>query len=97
MIAAAPPEGKPQNHRPQDARHPWYTGAMKTRSPYLVLAALAVLLGTGALAADERDYRQALLEVGTDIRLMCLAAHPDDEDGATLARYRKRFGVGLSP
>lgn len=66
---------------------------MKTRSPYLTLTSLAVLLCTGALAADERDYRQALLDVGTDIRLMCLAAHPDDEDGATLARYRKRFGV----
>lgn len=35
---------------------------------------------------------QALLDVGTDLRLMCVAAHPDDEDGATLAMYRKKYG-----
>lgn len=35
---------------------------------------------------------QALLDLGTDLRLMCVAAHPDDEDGATLAMYRKRYG-----
>ena len=35
---------------------------------------------------------QALLDVGTDLRLMCVAAHPDDEDGATLTYYRKKFG-----
>lgn len=36
--------------------------------------------------------RQALLDVGTDLRLMCVAAHPDDEDGASLAMYRKKYG-----
>lgn len=36
--------------------------------------------------------RQALLDVGTDLRLMCVAAHPDDEDGASLAMYRKKWG-----
>lgn len=35
---------------------------------------------------------QALLDLGTDLRLMCVAAHPDDEDGATLAMYRKKYG-----
>lgn len=41
----------------------------------------------GAFAAE---LRQAL---NTDLRLMCVAAHPDDEDGATLALYHKRYGL----
>jgi LmbE family N-acetylglucosaminyl deacetylase len=35
---------------------------------------------------------QAVLDLGTDLSLMCVAAHPDDEDGATLTYYRKKFG-----
>ena len=35
---------------------------------------------------------QALLDLGTDLRLMCVAAHPDDEDGASLTYYRKKYG-----
>ncbi|MEX2015245.1 MAG: PIG-L family deacetylase, partial [Candidatus Hydrogenedentales bacterium] len=60
----------------------------------LPLAALAVL----AYPADGEDdlgevaFQQALKDVGTDLRLMCVAAHPDDEDGATLAMYRKKWG-----
>jgi LmbE family N-acetylglucosaminyl deacetylase len=50
-------------------------------------AAYAVEPGLGAVARH-----QALLDAGTDLRLMCVAAHPDDEDGATLAMYRKKFG-----
>jgi LmbE family N-acetylglucosaminyl deacetylase len=38
-------------------------------------------------------FRQALLDMGTDVRLMNVAAHPDDEDGATLAHVRMRHGV----
>lgn len=38
-------------------------------------------------------YHQALLDVGTDLRLMCVAAHPDDEDSGTLTLYRKKFGA----
>lgn len=35
---------------------------------------------------------QALLDVGTDLSLMCVATHPDDEDGATLTYFRKKYG-----
>ncbi len=38
-------------------------------------------------------FRQSLKDLGNDLRLMCVAAHPDDEDGATLAYYRKKYGV----
>lgn len=41
----------------------------------------------------EIAFRQALLDLGNDFRLMCVAAHPDDEDGATLALHRYKFGV----
>ena len=39
------------------------------------------------------DVRQALLDLGNDSVLMDLSAHPDDEDGATLAYYRMKYGV----
>ncbi|GMU91213.1 MAG: hypothetical protein AMXMBFR4_02710 [Candidatus Hydrogenedentota bacterium] len=57
-------------------------------------------MGMGSLCAaaqepalSEAAFQQALLDLRTDLRLMCVAAHPDDEDGATLALYRKRYGV----
>lgn len=39
---------------------------------------------------------QSLLEVATPLRLMCVAAHPDDEDSETLAYYNRRYGVQTS-
>jgi LmbE family N-acetylglucosaminyl deacetylase len=47
------------------------------------------------LSAQEQreDVRQALLDLSQDRVLMDLSAHPDDEDGASLAYYRLRFGV----
>jgi len=35
---------------------------------------------------------QTILDLGTDLSLMCVATHPDDEDGATLTYYRKKYG-----
>ncbi|HEX7573918.1 MAG TPA: PIG-L family deacetylase [Bacteroidota bacterium] len=48
-----------------------------------------------ALRAGEQspDSRQALLDLSQDGVLMDISAHPDDEDGATLAYYRLKFGV----
>ena len=47
------------------------------------------------LAAQEQreDVHQALLDISQDRVLMDLSARPDDEDGASLAYYRLRFGV----
>ncbi len=53
---------------------------------------LAVAYVALSARADETALGQALLDVGTDLRLMCVAAHPDDEDGATLTLYRKKYG-----
>ena len=46
-----------------------------------------------AQETGEIAFRQAQRELGTDLRLMCVAAHPDDEDDATLALYRKAYGL----
>lgn len=58
----------------------------------LCVALLAISL---AFAEDSGEValRQALLDLGCGFRLMCVAAHPDDEDGATLALHRYKYGV----
>lgn len=67
---------------------------MKKASFLLLFAAMVACAGTSrAQAGPDGAFQQALRDVGTDLRLMCLAAHPDDEDGATLAKYRKQFGI----
>lgn len=42
---------------------------------------------------SEIAFRQALKDMSNDLRLMCVAAHPDDEDGATLAYHRFKHGI----
>lgn len=46
----------------------------------------------GQSELGEIALRQAVLDLSTDLRLMCVAAHPDDEDPATLAKYRQKYG-----
>jgi LmbE family N-acetylglucosaminyl deacetylase len=56
--------------------------------------ALIVLISCPLRSQTEtEDVRQALLDLSHDGVLMDLSAHPDDEDGATLAYYRLKFGV----
>ncbi len=65
----------------------------KRTTSFLVLC--CSFLSPVAFAIDalgETEFREALRDVGTDLRLMCVAAHPDDEDGATLATYRLEYG-----
>jgi len=67
---------------------------MKTRyfPSFILLFIAACAPATAEPGLGEVAFRQSLLDLGTDLRLMCIAAHPDDEDGATLAMYRKKFG-----
>lgn len=73
-------------------------GILSHRITHIARAiATIALFTTFAVAAQEPELgavgrHQALLDLGTDLRLMCVAAHPDDEDGATLALYRKKYG-----
>jgi LmbE family N-acetylglucosaminyl deacetylase len=57
-----------------------------------LVAIAAQVQATQRTELGEVAFHQALLDAGTGLRLMCVAAHPDDEDGATLARYRRKYG-----
>ncbi|MEP6740902.1 MAG: PIG-L family deacetylase [bacterium] len=39
------------------------------------------------------ELHQALLDLTNPFTVMCVAAHPDDEDGTTLTILRRKFGV----
>lgn len=59
---------------------------------FLVLALAASVAQADQTELGDIALHQAVLDLSTDLRLMCVAAHPDDEDGATLALYRKKYG-----
>ena len=42
---------------------------------------------------NKADLHQALVDLGNTWTVMCVAAHPDDEDGTTLTVLRRRDGV----
>ena len=42
---------------------------------------------------DKADLHQALLDLTNPWTVMCVAAHPDDEDGSTLTILRRKYGV----
>ncbi len=44
-------------------------------------------------AVDKAQLHQALLDLTNAATVMCVAAHPDDEDGTTLTVLRRKYGV----
>src|ERR1041385_9182418 len=42
---------------------------------------------------DKATIHQALLDLTNPWTVMCVAAHPDDEDGSTLTILRRKYGV----
>src|SRR5882724_11659981 len=44
-------------------------------------------------ALHKAELHQALLDLTNPFTVMCVAAHPDDEDGTTLTMLRRKFGV----
>ncbi len=44
-------------------------------------------------SANQAELHQALLDLTSPWTVMCVAAHPDDEDGTTLTVLRRRNGV----
>src|SRR5437899_6141093 len=42
---------------------------------------------------DAAQLHQALLDLTNPWTVMCVAAHPDDEDGTTLTVLRRKYGV----
>src|SRR5690348_1254613 len=69
-----------------------------------VASVIFVLLVTTGLASGQEgaapargsgdvELYQALLDLQSPWTVMCIAAHPDDEDGATLTILRRKYGV----
>jgi LmbE family N-acetylglucosaminyl deacetylase len=44
-------------------------------------------------AVRRAELHQALVDLTNPFTVMCVAAHPDDEDGTTLTMLRRKFGV----
>ncbi len=42
---------------------------------------------------NKAELHQALLDLTNPFTVMCVAAHPDDEDGTTLTTLRRKYGV----
>lgn len=42
---------------------------------------------------DKAELHQALLDLTSPWTVMCVAAHPDDEDGSTLTILRRKYGI----
>src|SRR5262245_1721576 len=42
---------------------------------------------------DKAQLHHALLDLTSPWTVMCVAAHPDDEDGSTLTILRRKYGV----
>src|SRR5688500_11377120 len=67
---------------------------------FLVLVALAVIIPAQEPATDptapvvtKAALHQALLDLTSPWTVMCVAAHPDDEDGSTLTVLRRKHGI----
>src|SRR5689334_23880324 len=43
--------------------------------------------------ADRAELHQALLDLTSPWTVMCVAAHPDDEDSSTLTILRRKYGM----
>jgi len=65
----------------------------------MLLVTAALVKGQQAAAParegerDSIELYQALLDLQTPWTVMCVAAHPDDEDGATLTILRRKYGA----
>jgi LmbE family N-acetylglucosaminyl deacetylase len=46
-----------------------------------------------APVGDKTELHQALLDLTNPFTVMCVAAHPDDEDGTTLTVLRRKYGA----
>ncbi len=52
-----------------------------------------MLCGRVIFAQQPVELQQAFLDLTNDAVVMNISAHPDDEDGSTLAYYRMKYGV----
>src|ERR1044071_3758601 len=67
--------------------------SQKKRGRAWLAFALMLLLAFVARPSEKAELYQALLDLQNPWTVMCVAAHPDDEDGATLTVLRRKYGV----
>lgn len=70
---------------------------------FLIVAAVGLSLtsphlrahdgGSSGSSIEKAELHQALLDLTNSATVMCVAAHPDDEDGTTLTVLRRKYGV----
>jgi len=64
------------------------------RNLWLVVFLALLLAGRPVHSeTDKADLHQALLDLTSPWTVMCVAAHPDDEDGTTLTILRRKYGI----
>jgi len=84
-------------------------GRKHTQSFFAVLTVIAILCAgiatpsraqepspspvATAAVVDKAELHQALIDLTNPFTVMCVAAHPDDEDGTTLTVLRRKYGV----
>jgi len=54
---------------------------------------LLVIVPLAHSEIDRAELHQALLDLTSPWTVMCVAAHPDDEDGSTLTVLRRKYGM----
>ena len=59
----------------------------------VLLVALLALVPPVRSESDKAELHQALLDLTSPWTVMCVAAHPDDEDGSTLTILRRKYGM----
>src|ERR1044071_2552245 len=66
----------------------------KLRNLCLIVLFALLLVGQPVHSElDKAEIHQALLDLTNPWTVMCVAAHPDDEDGSTLTVLRRKYGV----
>lgn len=78
--------------------HEWRTGLALALLLLSAIAATGVERTTSApptrkTVDDAAELYQSLLDLQNPWTVMCVAAHPDDEDGATLTVLRRKYGA----
>lgn len=63
------------------------------RNLWIVVLALLLFVPPVRSETDKADVHQALLDLSSPWTVMCVAAHPDDEDGSTLTILRRKYGI----
>lgn len=66
---------------------------IKLRTYFALLLCSLLLSAQTSAQSDKAELNQALLDLTSPWTVMCVAAHPDDEDGSTLTILRRKYGM----